>query len=84
MNNKPIDYIVVQGVVTQCLSKGLFRVRILENNEYVIAHMSGKIRRNFIRIIVGDHVTLEVSSYDLTRGRIIYRYKTPPKQGKTQ
>lgn len=83
MNNKPIDYIVVQGVVTQCLSKGLFRVRILENNEYVIAHMSGKIRRNFIRIIVGDHVTLEVSSYDLTRGRIIYRYKTPPKKGKT-
>ena len=78
MNKKEVDFIVMQGVVTQCLSNGLFRVR-MENGLYAIAHISGKMRRNFIRILLGDSVTLEVSTYDLTRGRIIYRYKTPPK-----
>lgn len=83
MNKKQIDYITMQGVVTQCLSNGLFRVR-MENGLYAIAHISGRIRRNFIRILLGDHVTLQVSSYDLTRGRIVYRYKIHPKSRKTR
>nr|YP_009367849.1 translational initiation factor 1 [Hazenia capsulata]ARK14832.1 translational initiation factor 1 [Hazenia capsulata] len=64
----------MKGVVTQCLSNGMFRVK-LENQFEVIAHISGKIRRNFIRILLGDFVTVELSPYDLTRGRIIYRLK---------
>lgn len=68
------NLIEMQGVVTQCLSNGIFRVE-LENGFLVIAHLSGKIRRNFIRILLGDVVTVELSPYDLTRGRIIYRFK---------
>nr|YP_009367538.1 translational initiation factor 1 [Pseudoneochloris marina]ARK14476.1 translational initiation factor 1 [Pseudoneochloris marina] len=64
----------MQGVVTQCLSNGMFRVK-LENGFQVIAHISGKIRRNFIRILLGDLVVVELSPYDLTRGRIIFRLK---------
>nr|AOC61406.1 translational initiation factor 1 [Rhexinema sarcinoideum] len=71
----------MKGVVTQCLSNGMFRIN-LENGFNVIAHISGKIRRNFIRILLGDSVVVELSPYDLTRGRIIYRLKqanlTPP------
>jgi translation initiation factor IF-1 len=63
----------MKGVVTQCLSNGMFRIK-LENGFKVIAHISGKIRRNFIRILLGDSV-VELSPYDLTRGRIIYRLK---------
>nr|AOC61581.1 translational initiation factor 1 [Gloeotilopsis planctonica] len=64
----------MKGVVTQCLSNGMFRIS-LENGFNVIAHISGKIRRNFIRILLGDSVVVELSPYDLTRGRIIYRLK---------
>lgn len=64
----------MNGVVTQCLSNGMFRIK-LENGFKVIAHISGKIRRNFIRILLGDSVVVELSPYDLTRGRIIYRLK---------
>nr|YP_010733704.1 translation initiation factor 1 [Gayralia brasiliensis]YP_010733778.1 translation initiation factor 1 [Monostroma nitidum]WEG92975.1 translation initiation factor 1 [Gayralia brasiliensis]WEG93049.1 translation initiation factor 1 [Monostroma nitidum] len=64
----------MKGVITQCLSNGMFRVK-LENGFNVIAHISGKLRRNFIRILLGDSVTVELSPYDLTRGRIIYRLK---------
>lgn len=64
----------MKGVVTQCLSNAMFRVK-LENGFKVIAHISGKIRRNFIRILLGDYVIVELSPYDLTRGRIIYRLK---------
>jgi translation initiation factor IF-1 len=64
----------MKGVVTQCLSNGMFRIK-LENGFKVIAHISGKIRRNFIRILLGDSVVVELSPYDLTRGRIIYRLK---------
>jgi translation initiation factor IF-1 len=63
----------MKGVVTQCLSNGMFRIK-LENGFKVIAHISG-IRRNFIRILLGDSVVVELSPYDLTRGRIIYRLK---------
>ena len=72
------NLIEMQGVVTQCLSNGIFRVE-LENGFLVIAHLSGKIRRNFIRILLGDVVTVELSPYDLTRGRIIYRFKPTKK-----
>ncbi len=58
---------------------GIFRVE-LENGFQVIAHISGKIRRNFIRILLGDSVMIELSPYDLTRGRIIYRFKPNTKK----
>lgn len=74
MKNRKENFIEMEGVVTQCLSNGLFRVE-LENGFHIIAHISGKIRRNFIRILLGDRVNVELSPYDLTRGRIIYRFK---------
>lgn len=64
----------MQGEITQCLSNGMFRVK-LENGFQVLAHVSGKIRRNYIRILLGDRVTVELSPYDLTRGRIVYRLR---------
>jgi translation initiation factor IF-1 len=68
------NLIEMQGTITNCLSNGMFRVK-LENGFQVLAHISGKIRRNSIRIVLGDCVTVELSPYDLTRGRIIYRGK---------
>ena len=64
--------IEVEGKVLDVLPGGQFRVE-LENKHTVIAHVSGKIRMNYIRILPGDTVTLELSEYDLTRGRITYR-----------
>jgi translation initiation factor IF-1 len=64
----------VSGLVTHNLSNGKFRVK-LENGVQVIAHLSGKIRQNRIKIVVGDTVTVELSPYDLTKGRIIYRHR---------
>ena len=64
----------VMGTVTEKLPNAVFRVE-LENRHEVIAHVSGKIRMRFIRIMPGDKVTLEISPYDLTRGRIVYRHK---------
>ena len=64
----------MQGVITQCLSNGMFRVK-LENGFTVLAHVSGKIRKNSIRILLGDKVSIELSPYDLTRGRIVYRLR---------
>ena len=66
--------ITVEGTVVEPLPNAMFRVE-LENGHRVLAHISGKIRMNFIRILPGDKVTVEVSPYDLSRGRIIYRYK---------
>lgn len=74
MNPSKQDLIEMQGVITQCLSNGMFRVK-LENGFQVLAHISGKIRRNSIRIVLGDCVIVELSPYDLTRGRIVYRGK---------
>lgn len=68
------DVIEVQGTVVEPLPNAMFRVE-LENGHRVLAHVSGKIRMNFIRILAGDRVMVELSPYDLTRGRIIYRYK---------
>ena len=66
------NLIEMKGVVFQSLSNGMFRVK-LENGFLILAYVSGKIRRNYIRILLGDRVTVELSPYDLTRGRIIYR-----------
>ncbi|MCS6976186.1 MAG: translation initiation factor IF-1 [Gemmatales bacterium] len=66
------EAITVQGKVREALANTQFRVE-LENGHMVTAHVSGKMRKNFIRIIPGDTVTVELSPYDLTRGRIVYR-----------
>jgi translation initiation factor IF-1 len=68
------DTVEVTGVVLESLPNAMFRVE-LENRHRVLAHVSGKMRKNFIRILTGDRVLIELSPYDLTRGRITYRYK---------
>jgi translation initiation factor IF-1 len=68
------DVIEVEGTVIEPLPNAMFRVE-LENGHKVLAHVSGKIRMHYIRILPGDRVTVELSPYDLTRGRITYRYK---------
>ncbi len=62
------------GTVIESLSNAMFRVE-LENKHQIIAHISGKMRMNYIKILPGDKVKLEMSPYDLTKGRIVYRYK---------
>lgn len=68
------DVIEVEGKVIEPLPNAMFKVE-LENGHQILAHVSGKIRMHFIRILPGDKVTVELSPYDLTRGRITYRYK---------
>ncbi|MBH0191403.1 MAG: translation initiation factor IF-1 [Nitrospira sp.] len=68
------DIIEVQGSVTETLPNAMFRVK-LDNGHVILAHISGKMRMHFIRILPGDKVTVEMSPYDLTRGRITYRFK---------
>ncbi|MDD5005558.1 MAG: translation initiation factor IF-1 [Candidatus Omnitrophica bacterium] len=68
------EAIEVEGVITETLPNAMFRVE-LDNGHKVLAHVSGKMRMNFIRILPGDRVKLELSPYDLTRGRITYRSK---------
>ncbi len=82
MNSEKQSLIEMQGVVTQCLSNAMFRVK-LENGFQVLAHVSGKIRRNYIRILLGDRVTVELSPYDLTRGRIVYRLRQNEQKSET-
>ncbi len=67
------DKITVEAEVVDALPNAMFRVR-LENHKEIIAHISGKMRMNYIRILPGDKVTLEISPYDLTKGRITYRH----------
>ncbi|PWJ39364.1 translation initiation factor IF-1 [Sediminitomix flava] len=66
--------IVQDGTIVEALSNAMFRVE-LQNGHQVIAHISGKMRMHYIRILPGDKVKLEMSPYDLTKGRIVYRYK---------
>ncbi|MCK9176651.1 MAG: translation initiation factor IF-1 [Clostridiales bacterium] len=68
------EAIEVKGVVVDTMPNAVFRVR-LENGFEVIAHISGKLRQNYIKILNGDNVTVELSPYDLTRGRITWRSK---------
>jgi translation initiation factor IF-1 len=66
--------IKVDGTIAEALPNATFRVR-LENGHEILAHVSGKMRMNFIKILEGDKVTVELSPYDLSKGRITYRYK---------
>ncbi|MBO8565142.1 translation initiation factor IF-1 [Staphylococcus aureus] len=68
------DVIELEGTVLDTLPNAMFKVE-LENGHEILSHVSGKIRMNYIRILPGDKVTVEMSPYDLTRGRITYRYK---------
>jgi translation initiation factor IF-1 len=68
------DAIELEGVVVEPLPNAMFKVE-LENGHVVLAHISGKMRMHYIRILPGDKVTVELSPYDLNRGRITYRYK---------
>jgi translation initiation factor IF-1 len=69
-----LDLIKQDGTITEALSNAMFRVR-LENGHEILATISGKMRMNYIRILPGDKVSVEMSAYDLTRGRITYRFK---------
>lgn len=68
------DLIKQDGIITEALSNAMFRVR-LENGHEIIGHISGKMRMNYIKILPGDRVSVEMSPYDLNKGRITYRYK---------
>jgi translation initiation factor IF-1 len=68
------NLIQLDGIIDEALSNAMFRVR-LENDHIIIATISGKMRMNYIRILPGDKVSVEMSPYDLSRGRITYRYK---------
>ena len=73
-NKQKEDVIRIDGVVTKVLPATLYRVK-LSNGSEILAHISGKMRKHFIKISVGDKVTLEISPYDLTKGRIVYRQR---------
>lgn len=66
------DRLLISGVITETLPNAMFRVK-LENEHIIIAHISGKMRKNYIKLINGDKVTVEMSPYDLTKGRIVFR-----------
>ena len=69
------DVIEVEAVIVEALPNAMFKAKLIDNGMVVLAHVSGKIRMNYIRILPGDRVTVEISPYDLTRGRITFRYK---------
>ncbi len=75
--NEPVkeEGIEVEGVVTEKLPNARFRVKLDEGDVELLAHVSGKMRMNYIRILPGDRVRIELSPYDLTQGRIVYRFK---------
>lgn len=73
--SKTANGLQIEGTVTECLRSATFTVE-LENGHKVLAHVSGKIRKNYIKIMPLDRVLVELSPYDLTRGRILYRYRT--------
>jgi translation initiation factor IF-1 len=68
------DVIEMTGTVTELLPNAMFRV-ILDNEHEILAHTSGKMRKNRIRVLAGDKVTVEMTPYDLTKGRIVFRFK---------
>jgi translation initiation factor IF-1 len=79
MGKKKEDKIEMEGTVIEALPGTQFRVR-LDNGHEILAYLSGKMRKYYIRILLGDRVRVELSPYDLTRGRIIYRYKRSAQQ----
>ena len=68
------ESIEVEGVITQALPNAMFKVELANGHE-VLAHISGKMRKNYIKVLIGDRVLVELSPYDLTRGRLTYRFK---------
>jgi translation initiation factor IF-1 len=68
------DVIEMTGTVTELLPNAMFRV-VLDNEHEILAHTSGKMRKNRIRVLAGDKVTVEMTPYDLTKGRIVFRFK---------
>ncbi len=68
------DSLEVEGIVTKALPSAMFRVELANGHE-VLAHVSGKMRKNFIRVLPGDRVLVELSPYDLSRGRLTFRFK---------
>ncbi|MCH9780532.1 MAG: translation initiation factor IF-1 [Alphaproteobacteria bacterium] len=69
------EAIPMDGTVTEVLPNAMFRVK-LENDHEILAHTSGKMRKNRIRVLAGDRVTVEMTPYDLTKGRLVYRYRS--------
>ncbi|MBZ4650545.1 MULTISPECIES: translation initiation factor IF-1 [Thermosipho] len=74
LSNKE-DIIKMEGTIVEALPNAMFRVE-LENGHKILAHISGKMRKNFIRLVPGDKVVVELTIYDLTKGRIVYRKKS--------
>jgi len=69
------DIIVLDGFVEKALPNAVFQVRLVESNHMILAHVSGKMRMHYIKLLPGDKVAVEISPYDLSKGRIISRYK---------
>lgn len=69
------DMIPVDGTVVECMGNTTFKVKIAEGHE-VLAHLSGKMRKHYIRVLAGDRVTVELSPYDLTKGRVTFRHRS--------
>jgi translation initiation factor IF-1 len=80
MSPKKEEKIEVVGTVIEALPNTLFKVE-LENGHEVLAHISGKMRQSYIRVLLGDTVLVELTPYDLTRGRIVYRYRSGQSPG---
>jgi len=72
---KKTDVIVVDGIVEKALPNAMFNVKLIESGHVVLAHVSGKMRMHYIKLLPGDKVAIELSPYDLSKGRIISRYK---------
>ncbi|MCK4943707.1 MAG: translation initiation factor IF-1 [Candidatus Aminicenantes bacterium] len=75
MAAKNKEVIEVKGIILESLPNAMFLVELENNHHRILAHPSGKMRRNNIRILQGDKILIEISPYDITRGRIIYRFK---------
>mmetsp|Transcript_21657 Transcript_21657/g.33901 ORF Transcript_21657/g.33901 Transcript_21657/m.33901 type:complete len:146 (+) Transcript_21657:87-524(+) len=75
MGKKKSDCIEMEGIVQESLPNAMFKVELEANQQVILAHISGKIRKNYIKILPGDRVTCEISPYDLTKGRITFRFK---------
>ena len=71
---KDKETLEVKAVVLEALPNAMFKVELIDTKHQLLAHISGKMRKNFIKILPGDRVLVEISPYDLTRGRIIYRF----------
>ena len=67
------EMLTFEGVVTECLPSATFRVQLDTNNHVIIAYLGGRLRKNTINILLGDKVTVEMSPYDLNKGRVVYR-----------